>query len=113
MRTPDRPKTAVLALLLFALPLLAPAAGAAQGPEAAPEPALGAAPAADLELPAPEAEPDGDLAPNLTPDAIPQCIQITVWAQDPETGECHEFPNPCSVPEGWNRYFDPETCTNW
>jgi hypothetical protein len=102
VRAPDLPKTALLTLVLFALPLLATAA-VAQTP----------APTADLELPAPEAAPDGDVAPNLTPEPLPQCIQITVWAQDPETGECHEFPNPCSVPDGWDRSFDPETCTNW
>lgn len=29
------------------------------------------------------------------------CINIMVFAHNPETGECREFPNPCSVPEGW------------
>jgi len=42
-----------------------------------------------------------------------RCIQITVWAQNLETGECQEFSSPCSVPAGWTLYFDPATCTNW
>lgn len=33
------------------------------------------------------------------------CIDITVWAVNPATGECREFPNPCVVPAGWKKYF--------
>lgn len=29
------------------------------------------------------------------------CINVEVWAHNPETGECRSFPNPCSVPPGW------------
>jgi hypothetical protein len=29
------------------------------------------------------------------------CIQVIVWATNPDTGECRQFPNPCSVPKGW------------
>jgi hypothetical protein len=29
------------------------------------------------------------------------CIQVTVWAANPDTGECCQYPNPCSVPAGW------------
>lgn len=116
MKTPIRTPFAPLAalILILALPLVA---GVAQAQQPASAPAVDAAPAIGLDLPAPDALPaekdEGDVGERLLPDAIPQCIQITVWAQDPETGECHEFPNPCSVPDGWNRSFDPETCTNW
>ncbi len=29
------------------------------------------------------------------------CIQVITPAEDPETGECEEFPTPCDVPDGW------------
>ena len=29
------------------------------------------------------------------------CAQVITPAQNPETGECREFPTPCDVPEGW------------
>ncbi|MBW8875333.1 MAG: hypothetical protein JF614_10255 [Acidobacteria bacterium] len=29
------------------------------------------------------------------------CIDVVVWGTNPKTGECHEFPTPCSVPPGW------------
>lgn len=29
------------------------------------------------------------------------CIQMITYAEDPETGQCSEFPTPCDVPEGW------------
>jgi hypothetical protein len=29
------------------------------------------------------------------------CIQVIVWAANPQTGECCVYPNPCVVPEGW------------
>jgi len=31
----------------------------------------------------------------------PVCAQVITSAQNPETGECREFPTPCDVPEGW------------
>ena len=31
----------------------------------------------------------------------PICAQVITPAQNPETGECREFPTPCDVPEGW------------
>lgn len=31
------------------------------------------------------------------------CIQVISYAKDPETNECKEFPNPCVVPEGWEK----------
>jgi hypothetical protein len=32
-----------------------------------------------------------------------ECIDVIVFAHNPETGECREFPNPCSIPPGWVR----------
>ncbi|MCK5373060.1 MAG: hypothetical protein KAJ20_01880, partial [Candidatus Aenigmarchaeota archaeon] len=29
------------------------------------------------------------------------CAQVITPAENPETGECREFPTPCDVPEGW------------
>ena len=31
------------------------------------------------------------------------CIQVITPARNPETGEIHEFPTPCDVPEGWEK----------
>jgi len=33
------------------------------------------------------------------------CIDVVVWAINPATGECRQFPNPCSVPAGWKVYY--------
>lgn len=33
------------------------------------------------------------------------CIQVITFAEDPATGECVEFPNPCVVPDGWEPCF--------
>lgn len=33
------------------------------------------------------------------------CIQVIVWAINPATGECRQFPNPCVVPAGWQKYY--------
>jgi len=33
------------------------------------------------------------------------CIDVIVWAINPATGECREFPTPCSVPQGWVKYY--------
>jgi hypothetical protein len=34
--------------------------------------------------------------------ADPQaCIDVIAYGTNPETGECYQFPNPCSVPKGW------------
>jgi hypothetical protein len=35
------------------------------------------------------------------------CIDIVVWATDPATGICYQFPNPCSVPPGWKTSYQP------
>jgi hypothetical protein len=29
------------------------------------------------------------------------CIDVIAYGTNPETGECHQYPNPCSVPQGW------------
>jgi hypothetical protein len=29
------------------------------------------------------------------------CIDVIAYGTNPETGECYQFPNPCSVPKGW------------
>ena len=29
------------------------------------------------------------------------CIDVVVWATDPATGTCCQYPNPCSAPQGW------------
>jgi hypothetical protein len=29
------------------------------------------------------------------------CIDVIVWATNPQTGECREFATPCQVPPGW------------
>jgi hypothetical protein len=39
------------------------------------------------------------------------CIQVIVWAQDPATGVCCEYPNPCSAPDGWTIHYGPG-CTD-
>ncbi len=69
----------------------------------APAPAQGAVQPA-------KAEPNA--LPGLIQKPTNQCIEITVWAKNPDTGECQEFANPCSVPQGWTIYFDPTTCAN-
>ena len=30
-----------------------------------------------------------------------ECIDVVAYGTNPETGECYQFPNPCSVPKGW------------
>ena len=29
------------------------------------------------------------------------CIDVIAYGTNPATGECRQFPNPCSVPPGW------------
>jgi hypothetical protein len=41
------------------------------------------------------------------------CIQMIVWAKNPETGQCcGYYPTPCSAPAGWQTYPNPD-CTYW
>lgn len=30
------------------------------------------------------------------------CIDVVVWATNPATGVCCQYPNPCSAPAGWS-----------
>lgn len=32
------------------------------------------------------------------------CIDVIVYAINNTTGECREFPTPCSIPKGWHFY---------
>jgi len=34
------------------------------------------------------------------------CIDVVVWASDPDHTVCYEFANPCGVPQGWTIYTD-------
>ena len=33
--------------------------------------------------------------------AVTYCIDVIAYGTNPATGECRQFPNPCSVPPGW------------
>ena len=33
------------------------------------------------------------------------CPQVTVWAQDPDTGICCSYGTYCAAPIGWNLYI--------
>lgn len=41
------------------------------------------------------------LAPGASSQAG-ECIDVVAYGTNPETGECFQFPNPCSVPPGWH-----------
>ena len=49
-------------------------------------------------------------------DACPQrvskeiCIQVITFARNPGNGRCCVFPNPCSVPAGFETFFTLEEC---
>ena len=105
---------AVLLSILALLAMVVPAAAAApaNAPAGAPNlaPAQAPAPAQGVVQPAAKAEP-GTL-PGLIQQPTNQCIEIIVCAKNPDTGQCQEFANPCSVPQGWTIYFDPTTCEN-
>jgi len=110
-------KTLARLTATFAVLCLAPALLAwTPAPAAAPsQPDQPAAPATQLLAPAAGAQAPGtnsDVIASLDQRGVNQCIEITVWAKNPDTGECQEFPNPCSVPSGWQIFFDPTTCTN-
>jgi len=38
------------------------------------------------------------------------CIQVIVFARNPGNGRCCVFPNPCSVPAGFETFFTLEEC---
>jgi manganese oxidase len=45
---------------------------------------------------------DADPGWNAYPLGEPiNCTQVITYAQDPATGECHQFATPCDVPDGW------------
>lgn len=33
------------------------------------------------------------------------CIQVITYATNPNTGECCVYPNPCVVPDGWQKNY--------
>jgi hypothetical protein len=39
------------------------------------------------------------------------CITVIVWAKDPQSGICCQYPTPCSAPDGWEIFYGPN-CTN-
>jgi len=115
MKNLSKTKLVSILVLCLAVPTLAGAATLSPAPaapvadQAVPAPA---GPAGDLVVPAADAAPNDDALAGLETGPVNQCIEITVWAKNPDTGECREFPNPCSVPSGWQIFFDPETCSN-
>ena len=38
------------------------------------------------------------------------CIQVIAYGRNPGNGRCCVFPNPCSVPNGWEVFFTLEEC---
>lgn len=40
------------------------------------------------------------------------CVYVVTFAQDPVTGVCCQYPDPCSVPDGWTAYDGPG-CFNY
>ena len=38
------------------------------------------------------------------------CIQVIAYGKNPGNGRCCVFPNPCSVPGGWEVFFTAEAC---
>ncbi|HEX2252970.1 MAG TPA: hypothetical protein VHQ65_06865 [Thermoanaerobaculia bacterium] len=94
----------LLLLACFGLLLVAPTAFATEAAPAEMPADVEAAPvapdAAPLALEIPEAEekqPGG-------------CIQVIVWARNPGSGECKQYPTPCDVPSGWDYYFTQAEC---
>lgn len=82
----NRALTTLVVLTLITLPVLA----------------IGEAPAApEIDKTAAETLAQLIEPPLETPCVSTECIDIMVFAHNPETGECREFPNPCSVPSGW------------
>jgi hypothetical protein len=35
------------------------------------------------------------------PASATDCIDVICYGTNPDTGECYQFSNPCSVPQGW------------
>lgn len=38
------------------------------------------------------------------------CLQVVVWARDPNTGTCCQYGTPCSAPVGWATYSSQIEC---
>lgn len=38
------------------------------------------------------------------------CIQVVVWAKNPETGTCCYYSTPCAAPDGWQTFSTQEEC---
>ncbi len=38
------------------------------------------------------------------------CIQVITFGRNPGNGRCCVFPDPCSVPPGWDSFFTLEEC---
>jgi hypothetical protein len=38
------------------------------------------------------------------------CAAVLVWAKDPASGGCCQYPDPCSAPEGWEQFYTPAAC---
>lgn len=95
-----------LLLLTAALLLLAIAApGGAAFADAA-----SALPAPGLDVAGDETPVDGESLLVIDQRGENRCIQVTVWAKNPDTGECREFGSPCTVPSGWEIYWFDPTC---
>lgn len=101
---------AILTLTLALVAFFAPAVGAVHPADTQP--------VIEHELPAqpsPEVQPlEQQLAEDPVADAqemrhVP-CIQVIVWAKNPGTGECVQFPTPCDAPAGWEIFFTLEDC---
>lgn len=38
------------------------------------------------------------------------CSAVVIWAKDPASGSCCQYPDPCSAPEGWEQFYSSEEC---
>ena len=38
------------------------------------------------------------------------CIQVVVWAKDPQTGACCQYGTPCNAPQGWQTFTSDAAC---
>ena len=90
MRLTQKSLWSLVILIVIALPALAMGAGDEATPPAEPETVSSVAEILWLLEP-----------PVSTSCFTSMCIQIEVFAHNPQTGECRSFPNPCSVPPGW------------
>lgn len=53
---------------------------------------------------------------NSVPDCPPPrpyqggCVQVIVWAKNPSSGTCCQYPTPCNAPQGWQTYTSLADC---